>query len=49
MLRYRATNGLLKSGAVIEKRTPGATRPRIYIHGTKFAAWLATSDTSGAA
>lgn len=44
LLRYRTANGLLKSGAVIEKRTPGAARPRLYINAQNFAAWLAKSD-----
>ena len=48
-LRYREKNGLLASGAVVEKFTPGAQRPRLYINKPKFAAWLAESDHQAAA
>jgi len=44
LVRYREQNGLLASGAVIEKRTPGHQRPRLFINAPKFAAWMAQSD-----
>lgn len=44
LVRFRAQNGMLKSGAVIEKRTPGAARPKLFINAPKFASWLATTD-----
>ena len=43
-LRFREQNGLLESGAVIEKRTPGHQRPRLFVNAPKFAAWMAQSD-----
>jgi hypothetical protein len=48
LLRYRTENGLMQSGAVIEKRTPGAARPRLFVNAPKFAAWLAESDQAAA-
>jgi hypothetical protein len=48
LVRFRAQNGLLASGAVIEKRTPGSSRPRLYFNVPKFANWLATSDQAAA-
>lgn len=41
LLRYRQKNGLLSSGAVVELRTPGATRPRLFINRPRFAEWMA--------
>jgi hypothetical protein len=41
LARYRAQNGLLKTGAVVELRTPGARRPRLLINRPRFVAWLA--------
>lgn len=49
LIRFRRQNGLMASGAVIEKRTPGSSRPRIFINAPRFAVWLATSDTAGRA
>lgn len=44
-LRYRDTNGLKSSGAVIEKRfSPKAKRSRLYANRARFVAWLSTSD-----
>ena len=40
LCRYRADNGLLSSGAVVELLTPGARRPRLLVCRPKFAAWL---------
>ncbi|NCA72321.1 MAG: hypothetical protein EOM91_20075 [Sphingobacteriia bacterium] len=49
-MRYRAENGLLASGAIIEKRvSPHATRPLLYAHRSRFIAWLSTSDEQGRA
>lgn len=43
--RYRETNGLKASGAVIEKRlSPNSKRPRLYANRSRFAGWLSTSD-----
>jgi hypothetical protein len=48
-LRYRKTNGLLSSGAIIEKKiSPTARRPMLYAHRPRFAEWLSTSDTQAA-
>lgn len=41
LCRFRHGNGLIASGAVVEVRTPGATRPRLLINIPRFAAWLA--------
>lgn len=48
LARYRDKNGLLSSGALVELKTPGATRPRLLVNRQKFAGWLA-SQSSGAA
>ncbi len=49
-LRYRENNGLLSSGAVIEKRVnPKARRPMLYANRGRFVAWLSQSDTKAAA
>lgn len=48
LARHRHDNGLLACGAMVEKRTPGSGRPLLYVHGPRFAAWLATSDTEAA-
>ncbi|WP_295887667.1 hypothetical protein [uncultured Thiohalocapsa sp.] len=48
LVRHRHANGLLACGAIIEKRTPGSGRPLLYIHGPRFAAWLATTDAEAA-
>ncbi|NCA71463.1 MAG: hypothetical protein EOM91_15495 [Sphingobacteriia bacterium] len=48
-LRYRDTNGLLSSGAVIEKRvSPAAKRPLLYANRSRFVAWLSHSDSQAA-
>jgi len=44
LVRFRAENGLLESGAVIERRLPGSKRPRLFINTRRFADWFATSD-----
>lgn len=44
MLRHRRGNGMLESGAIVEKRTPGRATPRLFVNVPKFAAWLAESD-----
>lgn len=49
LLRHREQNGMLKAGAVVELRTPGAKRPRIIINRRRFAAWLANQSTGAAA
>lgn len=44
-MRYRQTNGLLSSGAIVEKRvSPTGKRPLLYVNRPKFIAWLSTSD-----
>lgn len=48
LARHRRRNGLLASGAIIEKCTPGCGRPLLFVHGPRFARWLATSDTEAA-
>lgn len=49
-MRYRDTNGLKASGAIIEKRVnPKARRPMLYANRARFAAWLSQSDTKAAA
>jgi hypothetical protein len=45
MLRFRRVNGMLASGAVIEKRNPGSTRPQLFVNQSHFAEWMAKSDT----
>jgi hypothetical protein len=45
LARYREKNGLLSSGALIELKTPGATRARLLVNRNKFAAWLASQST----
>ena len=48
-MRYRADNGLLASGAVIEKRvSPTARRPMLYANRSRFVAWLSQSDAQAA-
>ncbi|WP_373510376.1 hypothetical protein [Thiocapsa sp.] len=49
-LRYRQTNGLLSSGAIIEKRiSPTARKPVLYVNRPAFVAWLSGADTKAAA
>ncbi len=48
-MRYRDTNGLLSSGAIVEKRiNPKARRPMLYVNRPRFVAWLAQSDAQSA-
>jgi hypothetical protein len=48
-MRYRATNGLLASGAIIEKRiSPTARKPVLYVNRARFIAWLSQSDAQAA-
>ncbi|WP_295588155.1 hypothetical protein [uncultured Lamprocystis sp.] len=49
LARFRETNGLLASGAMVELKTPGATRPRLLVNRPRFAQWLATQSTAVAA
>lgn len=45
-LRFRETNGLKATGAVVEKRiSPNAKRSILYANRGRFVAWLSTSDT----
>jgi len=49
LLRYRTQNGLASSGAIVELKTPGATRCRLLVNAPKFAAWLAAQSCAQAA
>jgi len=44
LLRDRDRNGLLTSGAVVEKRAPGRNKPKLFIVKSKFKAWMLQSD-----
>ena len=49
-LRFRYQNGLVSSGAVIEKRAhPGVKRPAIFFNVPRFIEWLSSSQEGGAA
>lgn len=49
MLRYRHENGLIASGAVVEKRlNPTAKRPALFIVKPRFIAWLANDSQKAA-
>jgi hypothetical protein len=45
LARYREKNGLLSSGAIVELKSPGSTRPRLLINRHRFASWLAAQST----
>ena len=49
LVRFRTENGLLKSGAVVELRSPGATRPRLLVNRPRFTSWLASQSTDAQA
>ncbi len=49
-MRYRRTNGLAASGAIVEKRiNPAARRPVLYVNRPRFVDWLSSSDAKAAA
>jgi hypothetical protein len=46
-LRYRNENGLLASGAVVEKRAnPKSRKPMLFIVRPRFIAWLANNQAA---
>ncbi|NVZ07676.1 hypothetical protein HW932_00190 [Allochromatium humboldtianum] len=48
-LRYRRENGLLASGAVVEKKiNPSSKRPMLLIVRPRFIEWLTNSHTAAA-
>jgi len=48
-LRYRKDNGLLASGAVVEKKiSPTSKRPLLFVVRPKFVEWLACSNQAAA-
>ena len=46
LARFRHANGLIRSGALVEIKTPGHTRARLLVNKRAFAAWLATQNTA---
>ena len=43
--RYRNENGLLSSGAIVEKRpNPGSKRPLLFFVKSRFVRWLSSTD-----
>lgn len=48
-LRHRAQNGLLASGAVVEKRiNPTSTKPMLFVVKPRFIDWLTNSHPTAA-
>jgi len=46
-VRYRNENGLMDSGAVIEKRAnPRSKRARLFVNVPRFTHWLATNSAA---
>lgn len=49
-LRFRAENGLLASGAIVERRiNPRAKKAMLFVVRPRFVAWLSQCDTQAAA
>lgn len=43
--RYRHTNGLIESGALVEKRVnPSSRKPKLYVVVPRFVGWLSTNE-----
>lgn len=48
--RYRAENGLMACGALVEKRAdPKSRKPKLFVVVPRFVGWLATSNLRGSA
>ena len=46
-VRFRHENGLVSSGALIERAiNPRSKRPLLFVHRPRFAAWLAGHQTA---
>ena len=48
-MRYRRENGLIASGAIVEKRTnPKSSRPLLFVVRPRFVEWLTNSHQHAA-
>ena len=44
LARFRHENGLIQTGAMVEIKTPGATRARLLVNRRLFPQWLAAQS-----